>query len=110
VAPFPPNRSDIELSVVVPVYNESPNIGPLCDRAAPVLERITPAWEILFVDDGSTDGTLAAVKTRNAQDPRIKAVAFSRNFGKEVAIAAGLDHAAGARSSSWTPICSTLPN
>lgn len=89
------DRGDIELSVVVPVYNESANIGPLCDRAAPVLERITPAWEILFVDDGSTDFTLDAVKARHAEEPRIRAIAFSRNFGKEVAIAAGLDHARG---------------
>jgi len=95
VAPFRPDRGDLELSVVVPVYNESANIGPLCARAIPVLERITRAWEILFVDDGSTDDTLAAVKARHAEEPRIRAISFSRNFGKEVAIAAGLDHAGG---------------
>jgi polyisoprenyl-phosphate glycosyltransferase len=87
--------SEIELSVVVPVFNESANIGPLCDRLLPVLERITPAWEILFVDDGSSDGTIAAIAGRNAEDRRIGAISFSRNFGKEIAIAAGLDHARG---------------
>ena len=89
------NGSDIELSVVVPVYNEGPNIGLLCDRVIPILERITRAWEIVFVDDGSADDTLSAITARNAVEPRVGAVSFSRNFGKEVAIAAGLDHARG---------------
>jgi glycosyltransferase involved in cell wall biosynthesis len=87
--------SIVELSVVIPVYNEAAGIGPLCARLVPVLERITPSWEIVFVDDGSADDTLAVVKTYNARDPRIGAVSFSRNFGKEIAIAAGLDHARG---------------
>lgn len=86
---------DIELSVVIPVFNEGPNIGPLCDRVVPVLERAAPSWEIVFVDDGSEDETLAAIRARNAVEPRVGAVSFSRNFGKEIAIAAGLDHARG---------------
>jgi glycosyltransferase involved in cell wall biosynthesis len=86
---------DIEISVVVPVYNEASNIAPLCDRLARVLERIASSWEIVFIDDGSEDGTAAAIKARHAADARIGAVSFSRNFGKEVAIAAGLDHARG---------------
>ena len=87
--------SIVELSVVIPVYDEAAGIGPLCARLVPVLECITPSWEIVFVDDGSADDTLAVVKTYNARDPRIGAVSFSRNFGKEIAIAAGLDHARG---------------
>jgi polyisoprenyl-phosphate glycosyltransferase len=87
---------NIELSVVVPVYNEAANIGPLCDRVVPVLERITASWEIVFIDDGSEDGTAAAIRARHALELRIGAVSFSRNFGKEIAIAAGLDHARGA--------------
>jgi polyisoprenyl-phosphate glycosyltransferase len=86
---------DIELSVVIPVYNEGANIGPLCDRVVPVLERLTPDWEIVFIDDGSQDDTAAAIRARHAREPRIGAVSFSRNFGKEIAIAAGLDHARG---------------
>jgi polyisoprenyl-phosphate glycosyltransferase len=84
-----------ELSVVVPVFNESANIEPLCDRLVPILERVAASWEVVFVDDGSEDGTLSAIRARNAAEPRIGAVSFSRNFGKEVAIAAGLDHARG---------------
>src|SRR5829696_8341196 len=84
-----------ELSVLIPVYNESGNIGPLCRRLVPVLERITPDWEAVFIDDGSTDDTLSAIRAQNEADPRIRGVSFSRNFGKEVALAAGLDHASG---------------
>ena len=84
-----------ELSVVVPVFNESANIEPLCDRLVPILERVAASWEVVFVNDGSEDDTLSAIRARNAAEPRIGAVSFSRNFGKEVAIAAGLDHARG---------------
>ena len=86
---------EIELSVVVPVYREEDNVGPLCDRLVPVLKRITDRFEILFIDDGSTDGTLHALVRQNRLDDRILAISFSRNFGKEVAIAAGLDAARG---------------
>jgi glycosyltransferase involved in cell wall biosynthesis len=84
-----------ELSVVIPVFNEGANIGPLCARIAPVLDKVTDRWEIVFVDDGSADDTLERVRAESARDPRIGAVSFSRNFGKEIALAAGLDHARG---------------
>ena len=85
----------VELSIVVPVYREAVNVAPLCERLVPVLERITARWEILFVDDGSTDETLAAIRAQSLGEPRISAISFSRNFGKEIAIAAGLDNARG---------------
>ena len=88
-------RHPAEISVVVPVFNEVENIAPLCARLLPVLERITSEFEIIFVDDGSADGTPAAIGRQNAADARIVAACLSRNFGKEVAIAAGLDHARG---------------
>jgi len=84
-----------KLSVIIPVHNESANIAPLCERLLPVLNRITSAWEVIFVDDGSRDDTLALIKVHSMKDPRIGAVSFSRNFGKEIAIAAGIDHARG---------------
>ena len=87
--------SSIELSVVVPVFNEARNLRPLLDALRPVLERETRSWEIIFVDDGSADDSLAVIRELNADDPRLRAVSFSRNFGKEIAIAAGLDHAKG---------------
>ncbi|MGY2049233.1 glycosyltransferase family 2 protein [Methylobacterium sp. JK268] len=85
----------IDLSVVIPVYNESANVGPLLARLLPVLERVTAAYEVVFVDDGSRDATASVIAEHHAREPRIGAVSFSRNFGKEVAIAAGLDHARG---------------
>ncbi|WP_112663133.1 glycosyltransferase family 2 protein [Microvirga flavescens] len=84
-----------EISVIIPVHNESANIAPLCDALLPVLNRITDLWEVVFIDDGSRDDTLSRIKLRSIDEPRIGAVSFSRNFGKEIAIAAGLDHARG---------------
>lgn len=84
-----------KLSVIIPVHNESANIGPLCERLFPVLDRIGLAWEAIFVDDGSRDETLEVIRTLSQREPRVGAISFSRNFGKEIAIAAGLDHARG---------------
>jgi glycosyltransferase involved in cell wall biosynthesis len=84
-----------ELTVVVPVFNEAGNVPLLVSRLKPALESCVASFEIVFVDDGSSDDTLAALKAENARDPRVRAVSFSRNFGKEIAIAAGLDHASG---------------
>lgn len=82
------------ISVVIPVLNEAQNLRDLLDRLCPVLERLGN-WEIVFVDDGSTDGTLEAIRAINLKDSRVKAVALSRNFGKEIAVAAGLRYARG---------------
>lgn len=79
----------------MPVHNEADNLALLVDRLRVALTEEVASWEIVFVDDGSRDQTLAAIRALNAADPRISAVSFSRNFGKEIAIAAGLDHALG---------------
>jgi glycosyltransferase involved in cell wall biosynthesis len=84
-----------ELSLVIPVFNEGDNIDALARRVQPVLERCASSFEVVFIDDGSRDDTLARIRALNARDPRWRAVSFSRNFGKEIAIAAGLDHAVG---------------
>ncbi|XOC79028.1 glycosyltransferase family 2 protein [Microvirga sp. M2] len=84
-----------KLSVIIPVHNESANIRPLCERLFPVLDRIGLPWEVVFVDDGSRDDTLDAIRALSQREPRVGAISFSRNFGKEIAIAAGLDHARG---------------
>jgi glycosyltransferase involved in cell wall biosynthesis len=85
-----------ELSVVIPVLNEERNAPLIAERIGAALAGCVERFEIVFVDDGSRDGTLAAIRALAASDPRIRAVSFSRNFGKEVALAAGLDHARGA--------------
>ncbi|GAC1330652.1 MAG: glycosyltransferase family 2 protein [Beijerinckiaceae bacterium] len=84
-----------EISVIVPVLDEAENIRPLLQRLVPVLDGLTSGFQIIFVDDGSSDGTLDLLRAIHMADPRIEAISFSRNFGKEIAIAAGLDHAAG---------------
>jgi glycosyltransferase involved in cell wall biosynthesis len=85
------------LSVVVPVKNEEEGIVPFVERVGAILDSIAhdAGWEILFVDDGSTDATLAAIVAANQRDPRVRALSLSRNFGKEAALSAGLDHARG---------------
>jgi polyisoprenyl-phosphate glycosyltransferase len=92
----PVNAKLPELSVIAPVCNESRNIEALLQRLVPVLDRCAASFEIIFVDDGSTDDTLDRLRAAHAADSRILALSLSRNFGKEVAIAAGLDHARGA--------------
>jgi len=86
------------LSVVVPVKNEEQAILGFVERVGVILESIAGAegWEILFVDDGSTDATLATIVAANQRDGRVRALSLSRNFGKEAALSAGLDHARGA--------------
>ncbi|MBG0812079.1 glycosyltransferase family 2 protein [Methylosinus sp. H3A] len=85
-----------EISVAIPVFNEAANLRPLVARLKPVLERCAASFEIVFVDDGSSDATLVGLRELHAEDARVKAVSFSRNFGKEIAIAAALDHSRGA--------------
>ncbi len=85
--------AQVELAVVVPVYNEAANIAPLLARLTPVLERVAATHRVVFINDGSRDSTMDAIHAANAADPRVAAVSFSRNFGKEIAIAAGLDNA-----------------
>lgn len=90
-----------ELSLIVPVKDEEVAIGPFLARVTPILDgllpggRGAPRWEILFVDDGSGDATLARIHAANRTDPRVRAVSLSRNFGKEAALSAGLDFARG---------------
>jgi polyisoprenyl-phosphate glycosyltransferase len=83
------------LSIVVPVYNEEAAIGLFIETIAPMLTAITSDWEILFVNDGSRDNTLAVIRAAHALEPRVGGIDFSRNYGKEIALAAGLDHARG---------------
>ncbi|MEW5877061.1 MAG: glycosyltransferase family 2 protein [Acidobacteriota bacterium] len=85
----------VELSVVVPVFNEEENLPELYRRLTAVLGTAASSWEILFVDDGSRDRSWEIIRGLAENDPRVRGLRFSRNFGHQMAFAAGLDHARG---------------
>ncbi|MEX2141707.1 MAG: glycosyltransferase family 2 protein [Pirellulales bacterium] len=85
----------MKISVVVPVFNEQENLQRLYDAASPVLDALPHDYELLFVDDGSTDGSYDALNRLAAADPRVKVVRFRRNFGQTAAMNAGLHLATG---------------
>lgn len=86
----------IDLSVIVPVHNEEGNIFPLHDRLKAVLEGIGLHYELIFVNDGSRDASLLRLYELAAQQPRVRYIQLSRNFGHQIAVTAGLDHCRGA--------------
>lgn len=85
----------VTISVVIPMRNERDLLKPLFARLLPVLEGLNESFEIVCVNDGSTDDTLARLQKRHAKLPAIRIVDLSRGFGKEAALTAGIDHARG---------------
>jgi glycosyltransferase involved in cell wall biosynthesis len=83
------------ISIVVPCFNEEEVLRTTNRRLISVLEQLSLRFEILYVDDGSTDGTAEILHELQALDERIRVICFSRNFGHQMAITAGLEHAAG---------------
>ncbi|MEA2053585.1 MAG: glycosyltransferase family 2 protein [Candidatus Thermoplasmatota archaeon] len=84
----------MDCSIVIPVYNEEKNILPLYDKITSVMKDLGD-YEIVFIDDGSTDGTFEKIKKLNEKDEHIKCICFRRNFGKTPALMAGFEHAKG---------------
>ena len=84
-----------DISLVVPVYNEERVLLEFVKRAHAALDATGLSWEIIFADDGSKDATAELIRALRRQDPRIGLISLSRNFGKEIALTAGLDHARG---------------
>jgi glycosyltransferase involved in cell wall biosynthesis len=89
------HERNTRLSVVVPAYNEQPVLAAFHNRLSPVLDGLDVSAEIVYVNDGSTDNTVEVMHSLSSTDPRVSVVDLSRNFGKEVALTAGLDHASG---------------
>jgi glycosyltransferase involved in cell wall biosynthesis len=85
-----------DLSVVIPVRNESANVDPLCRELVESLELSGRTFEVILIDDGSTDDTFAKLAAQQALDARLRVIRFRRNFGQTAAFAAGFAHARGA--------------
>jgi glycosyltransferase involved in cell wall biosynthesis len=90
-----PKASVPELSIVVPVYNEGANVRSLFARLVPVLRDLTIPFEVIVVNDGSSDDTLPLLLEEARHYPGVRIVDLSRNFGKDAALSAGLAHASG---------------
>jgi dolichol-phosphate mannosyltransferase len=85
-----------EISLVIPVYNEEPNLAPLAAEIRETMQPLGRPYEVLFVDDGSTDGSLAALIGLAAADPVVRVIRQARNAGQSAALDAGFRHARGA--------------
>ncbi len=82
-------------SIVSPVYNEEPVLQRLYERIREVMDQVGEAWELVLVDDGSRDRSAEIIGELHAQDPRVRGISFSRNFGFQIAVTAGLDATRG---------------
>lgn len=82
-------------SIVAPIYNEIEIIDEFCKRIKDVMETTGETWELILVDDGSTDGSTERIRELASADERIRPVIFARNFGHQIAVTAGLDYARG---------------
>jgi glycosyltransferase involved in cell wall biosynthesis len=87
----------MDLSVVIPIYNEQENIQLLYARVTGVLDKMAISYELVFVNDGSKDQSLSLIEELANKDTKVKYIDFSRNFGHQIAVTAGLDHTLGNR-------------
>jgi len=85
----------ITLSVIAPIYNEVDSIPELHGRIRQVMEGMGEPWELILIDDGSTDGSTDRIRHLAKTDPHIRPVIFARNFGHQIAVTAGLDYSRG---------------
>lgn len=83
------------ISIIAPIFNEFENIPELYRRIKNVLDPTGNTWELVMVDDGSTDGSTDLIREYHDKDPRVVSVIFARNFGHQIAVTAGLDYARG---------------
>jgi len=93
----PPTVARLDLSIVIPTYNEEESVPELYARLRAVLDESLLRWEIVFVDDGSTDRSFARLRELRAADERVRVIRFRRNFGKTAALVAGFEASVGDR-------------
>lgn len=89
------SEDQLEVSVIIPIYNEEDNLEPLHKGLKEALESLGKSYEIVAVDDGSTDGSFEVLRALHRSDPSLKVIRLRRNFGQAAAFAAGFDQAAG---------------
>ena len=85
----------VAISVIVPSFNEGNNVSVIYNRLKASIQSISDDFEIIFINDGSRDNTLEEIKQLSRNDPRVKFISFSRNFGHQVAVSAGIDFSTG---------------
>ena len=90
-----PNELTLDLTVIIPVYNEEGNVVPLVEELAPVLDGLNKSYEIIFVDDGSTDSTYLRLCEVQSRHSKIRLIKFDRNYAKTAALIAGWEEARG---------------
>jgi glycosyltransferase involved in cell wall biosynthesis len=84
-----------ELSIIVPIYNEEKNVEPLAESVEKAMSSVGKSWELIFVDDGSTDGTFETLRAICGKQKSVRLIRLRRNFGQTPAMSAGVDHALG---------------
>jgi len=88
-------QSGVTFSIIAPVFNEADSVDSLHQRLEAVMEGLDEPWELLLVDDGSRDGSRERILELAQEDPRVRPIVFSRNFGHQIAVTAGLDYSLG---------------
>ena len=86
---------NIDYSVVIPIFNEEENIPELWRKLSNILDRLDSSSEVIFINDGSVDNSLELLKEINQKNQEVKIISFSRNFGHQCALSAGIDHTNG---------------
>lgn len=99
--------SPLSVAIVIPVFNEAEVIEQTHSHLRAVIDPLPYQFLIYYVDDGSKDETPCLLRALAKQDPRIRILTLSRNFGHQAALTAGLDHAEGRSSSAWMPMVNT---
>lgn len=90
-----PQSNTIDISVIVPVFNEEDNLPLIYDRLLALFKKMNVSYEICFVNDGSRDNSIGVIKDLFSEDPSVRYIDFSRNFGHQIAVSAGLDYVTG---------------
>ncbi len=88
-------HAPLALSIIIPAYNEEDNVRPLYEAIMATVDQLGPSFEIIFVDDGSSDGTFERLTAVAAHDPRVRVIKLRRNYGQTPAMVAGIDYARG---------------